>query len=68
MKSKNRSYAFLTRDSFRIEVEAPSAISAFRKARLVGDAKNKVVTNSYITFGKSGFASNDSWKTLKRKK
>lgn len=58
-----KTFAFLTKDSFRIDVKASTAKSAYRKLASVPNYSDKI-TKSYIQYDKDGLASIHCWKTL----
>jgi len=49
-------YAFLTNDSFRIEVKASTPKAAYNKLISISQFKNRV-TRSWVKFNKDGLAS-----------
>lgn len=58
-----KTFAFLTKDSFRVEVKASNAKSAYNKLNSVTYFKDKI-TKSYIEYNKDGLASLHSWKSV----
>lgn len=58
-----KTFAFLTKDSFRIEVKASTPKSAYRKLVSITHLKDKI-TKSYISYNKDGLASLEGWKGL----
>lgn len=58
-----KTYAFLTKDSFRIEVKASTPKSAYNKLMSIIHLKDNV-TKSFIKYSKDGLASLDGWKAI----
>ena len=58
------SYAFLTKDSFRVEVKASTPIAAYNKLMSIQYFADKI-TDSFIKYSKDGLAALDSWKSAK---
>jgi hypothetical protein len=58
-----KTFAFLTKDSFRCEVKASNPKSAYKKLMDIPHLA-KQMTKSYISYNKDGLASLDSWKTI----
>lgn len=51
---KERTFAFLTTDSFRIEVKATSTRQAYFKAKKIAESKGHKITKTYTTYGRDG--------------
>jgi hypothetical protein len=62
-KDKMKTFAFLTKDSFRVEVKAYNAKSGYNKLKSIPHISRKL-TKSYIQYDSQGLASLHSWKTL----
>lgn len=58
-----KTFAFLTHDSFRIEVLASCPKSGYRKLRSIISLRDRI-TKSYLAYNKDGLASIYGWKTL----
>jgi hypothetical protein len=58
-----KTYAFLTKDSFRCEVKASGPKSAYNKLMDIPHLAEKV-TKSYIVYDKDGLSSLDNWKNV----
>jgi len=56
-------YAFLTKDSFRVEVKASTPRAGYNKLMSIPHLAVKV-TKSYIKYDRAGLASLESWKTI----
>lgn len=59
-------YAFITSNSFRIEVKASTALAGFNKINSVTHLKDKL-TREYWKYDKDGFAVNENVRYLKEK-
>ena len=57
-----RPYAFLTTDSWRIEVQARNAREAHSKASNVAKRNGKELTRTYTTYGRDGV--DTGWRTM----
>ena len=51
-------YAFITKDNFRVEVEASSPIAGYNKLKSIPYFKDKNITKSYYKYDSNGFAAN----------
>ena len=58
-----KTYAFLTKDSFRCEVRASNPKAGYRKLMDIPHLAKKI-TKSYISYGSSGLSNLDGWKTI----
>jgi len=58
-----KTYAFLTRKNFRVEVEASTPISAWHKLRSIPHLKEEVLP-TYQEYSKNGLASVCDWRAL----
>lgn len=56
-------YAFLTKDSFRVDVEATSPRAAYRKLMSIPFFRHRITT-AYIKYDKDGLAALDGWRGL----
>jgi hypothetical protein len=61
-----KTFAFLTKQSTRIDVLASSPQAAYRKLMDI-PWHSKDITTSYIEYDRDGLASLDSWRTLQIK-
>ena len=61
--TKERTFAFLTTDSFRIESKGKSIKQAYYKAKNIAKNNNKKIIPVYTTFGRSGI--DTGWKGWK---
>jgi hypothetical protein len=61
-KYKERPFAFLTTDGFRIEVYAIHPIQAYYRARKQAVKHRKTMTSTYTTYGRRGI--DTGWKHL----
>ena len=57
-------YAFLTKDNFRVEVKASSAIAGFNKLKSIPYFDSKEITVFYYQYPKNGFVANYDLKSL----
>jgi len=57
-----KTFAFLTKDSFRVEVKASTPRSAYNKLMSIPHLAEKT-TKSYVVYDRDGFTSYD-WKGL----
>lgn len=58
-----KTFAFLTKDSFRIDVKASTPRAAYRKLLSIPHLAEKI-TPSYIQYDKDGLAALDAWRGL----
>jgi hypothetical protein len=56
-------FAFLTKDSFRIEVKATSPKAAYNKINSITHLKDKI-TKSFVQYNSSGLANLSDWKNI----
>jgi|TARA_R100001530_G_scaffold133528_1_gene107024 hypothetical protein len=54
----SNTYAFLTKDNFRIDVEASTPKSAYNKLNCIPHLRNKGITRHYYKYAKDGFVAN----------
>ena len=61
----SNTYAFLTKDNYRIDVEASTPNSAYNKLNCIPHLRNKGITRSYYKYSKDGFVANYDIRHLK---
>jgi hypothetical protein len=58
-----KTFAFLTKDSFRVEVKASSPLAAYKKLKDIPHIAENI-TASFIEYDKDGLANLHDWKTV----
>ena len=51
-------YAFITKDGWKVEVDASNPKSAYNKLNAIPYFRNRGITRLYYKFGKDGFVAN----------
>ena len=51
----SNTYAFITKDDFRIDVEASTPNSAYNKLNSIPHLRDKGITRNYYKYAKDGF-------------
>tara|TARA_R110002012_G_scaffold319201_1_gene539042 strand:- start:68 stop:256 length:189 start_codon:yes stop_codon:yes gene_type:complete len=57
-------YAFLTKDNYRLEVKASTAIAGYNKLKSIPYFKDKNITTNYYKYDSNGFTANYDVKCL----
>ena len=58
-------YAFITKDGYKVEVNASNPRSAYNKLNAIPYFRTKGITRHYYKFGKDGFVANYDIRYLK---